>query len=402
MTGSTVLDVALGLVLLGYAWSGWRQGVVAAVLGLVGLLTGAFLAVRFAPPLLEEHTGLDTATLLGTLAVVGLVLLCATLGQGLMLAVASRLRDSVRVTGLRLLDSALGGVAVLTAAVLVVWTVAGAVRTGGPQPLRAAVAQSTVVRVVDRLVPPSAARLVEGVTAALDRGGFPRVFEGLGPEPIVAVPPPDEALARHPRIARALDSVIHVQADANRCDQSQVGSGWVLARERVVTNAHVVAGASRVRVRVGGTGPELSARVVVFDPDRDVAVLDVPGLQARPLPRAAELGRGDDAVLAGFPGDEGLWVGAARVRGVLQARGENIYGNPGTMREIYSLRAQVRQGASGGPVLDPAGAVVGMIFATSLDDPQTGYALTLDEMAPVLRVATRTGEPVSTGRCAAG
>lgn len=401
MTGSAILDLVLVLVLMGYALSGWRQGFVAAVLGLLGLVAGAWLALRVAPTVLEALTDLDLRTPLGTLVLLGVVLVVATIGQGIMLALASRIRDRMRASAFRVVDSLLGAVAVLAAAVLVVWVLAGAVRTGGPAPLRSAVARSQVVQAVDDVVPPSASVLVDDVTRALDRGGLPRVFEGLGPEPITSVPAPDAGVARDPDVQRALRSVIHVRGEAPRCDQTQVGSGWVLSEDRVVTNAHVVAGASRVQVDVGGRGPELDARVVAFDPDRDVAVLVVPGLAARALQRGADLVRGDDAVLAGFPGDEGLWVGPARVRGVLDARGADIYGDPGTTRKIYSLRAQVRQGASGGPVFDGDGKVVGMVFATSLDDPDTGYALTLAEMAPVLRAAATTTTQVPDGHCTA-
>ena len=109
----------------------------------------------------------------------------------------------------------------------------------------------------------------------------------------------------------------------------------------------------------------------------------------------------DDAVVAGFPGDRGLFVGPARVRDVLTATGADIYGEPGVAREIYSLRADIRKGASGGPVLDGSGRVVGMVFATSLDDPQTGYALTLDEVLPVLRAGERATTAVPAGACTA-
>ena len=176
-----------------------------------------------------------------------------------------------------------------------------------------------------------------------------------------------------------------MRAESDGCEQAQVGSGWVVARGRVATNAHVVAGADRVTVSVRGTGREHSARVVAFDPRRDVAVLDVTDLGAPAVGQGAALVTGSQAALAGFPGDHGLWVGAARVRDVLRAKGADIYGNPDVSRQIYSLRAEVRRGASGGPVIDRRGEVVGMVFATSLDDPDTGYALTLDEIAPVLR-----------------
>lgn len=402
MTGSLVVDLTLGLVLLAYTWSGWRQGLVGAVLGLAGLVAGAFLGIRLVPGLLEDHTALDLQAPAGTLVLLGVVLALATLGQWLMLLVASRVRRLISTSGFALADNLLGAVAVLVASTIVIWIVAGAARSSGPPPLRRAIAQSTVVHAVDSVVPSSAGRLVDGVTRALDRGGFPKVFEGLGPEPIRPVPAPDTALARDPEVADALGSVIHVRADAPRCGQTQVGSGWVAADGLVVTNAHVVSGSRSIRVSVKGTGPEVRARIVAFDPDRDVAVLSAPGLRAPALERGAQLARGDGAVLAGFPGDAGLWVGAARVRGILEARGADIYGSYGATRETYSLRATVRQGASGGPVLDPQGRVVGMVYATSLDDPQTGYAMTLDVLSPVLTRASADGATVSSGRCVRG
>jgi S1-C subfamily serine protease len=402
VSGSVLLDLGLVLLLAAYAWSGWRQGFVSALLGLVGLVGGAFLAIRLVPGWLEDHAGIFTGTPVGSVTLVLVVLGAAALGQGLMLLLARRLRDTVTDPGARTVDSALGMVAVFVASVLVVWVIAGAVRVGGPPEARALLSRSAVVTALDQLVPPSAGGLVDEVTQALDSGGFPRVFEGLGPEPITSVAPPDSALASDPDIAKALDSVVHVRAESGQCRQAQVGSGWVVAPGRVATNAHVVAGSDSVTVSVRGTGRERPARVVAYDPARDVAVLDVPGLRAPRLGRGAPLESGDAAALAGFPGDDGLWVGGARVRDTITARGEDVYGRPGVVRDVYSLRAQVRRGASGGPVLDPDGDVVGMVFATSLDDPDTGYALTLEEITPVLRLGTASSSAVSTGACASG
>ncbi len=399
MTGAVLLDLVLVGLLAVYAWSGWRQGFLSAILGLVGLVGGGFLALRFVPVWLEEQA-IYPSTTAGALALVVVVLASAALGQGLMLVLARRLQESVRAPSARALDAALGLVAVLVASVLVLWVVAGAVRVGGPPGARALLARSAVVTAVDEVVPPSAGRLIEEVTSALDGGVFPRVFEGLGPEPISPVAPPDAALADDPDIARALGSVVHVRAESESCDQAQVGSGWVVSSGRVATNAHVVAGSDSVTVSIRGTGRQREARVVAFDPGRDVAVLDVPGLDAPRLQPGAALSSGDPAVVAGFPGDDGLWVGGARVRSTLTARGADIYGSPGVVREVYSLRAQVRRGASGGPVLDPNGSVVGMVFATSLDDPDTGYALTMREIGPAVRQASSSA--VSTGACAAG
>jgi S1-C subfamily serine protease len=142
--------------------------------------------------------------------------------------------------------------------------------------------------------------------------------------------------------------------------------------------------------------------VVIFDPRRDLAVLAVPNLAAPALPLGRQLSRGDSAVVAGFPLDGPYRLDAARVRTVLDARGADIYGDPGTVREVYSLFARVQPGNSGGPLLSKTGAVVGIVFAKSLDDESTGYALTLDEAAPVLRKGRNATAAVGTGGCAAG
>jgi len=173
----------------------------------------------------------------------------------------------------------------------------------------------------------------------------------------------------------------------------------VMAPERVVTNAHVVAGVPDPSVQVLGKGAKFDAKVVVFDADRDLAVLAVPGLTAPALEQGAELGRSDPAMVLGFPLGGPFTTSPARVRQVLDARGQDIYGRGGVTREVYSLYAQVRSGNSGGPVVNASGAVVGVVFATSLDDPDTGYALTLTEASPVLAAGAKATRKVDVGPC---
>jgi len=195
--------------------------------------------------------------------------------------------------------------------------------------------------------------------------------------------------------------VVRVSGEAEACGRGQEGTGFVVAPGRVVTNAHVVAGMSEPQVQAGGAGRWLPGRVVVFDAARDLAVLDVPDLPARPLALGADRVRGDDVVVAGFPLNGPYVLSPGRVRDVLPALGEDIYAAEAVTRQVYSLHADVRPGNSGGPVLDPSGAVVGVVFARSLDDPSTGYALTLAEAAPVLQAAATASEEVPTGACAA-
>jgi S1-C subfamily serine protease len=167
-----------------------------------------------------------------------------------------------------------------------------------------------------------------------------------------------------------------------------------------MTNAHVVAGVDRPRVLVAGSGEPLDARVVHFDPELDVAVLLVPELRAAPLRFSGDAVRGDRAVVAGFPGGGPLTAEPARIRARISARGTDIYGRGSVTRDVFSLRATVLPGNSGGPLLSPTGEVDGVVFATSVADPETGYALTAQQVQPAARAGAQSVAPVATGSCA--
>ena len=399
---SILLDIVLGVLLVSYGFTGYRQGFVVSVLSLVGFLSGGAIGMWLLPVLLQRWHSVDNNLLARTVVLIFGVFVLASLGQAIAISLGSRLRHGLRVRPARVVDSILGAVATVLAVSVLVWFMAGAVRDGAPAPLAKAIGGSRIVQTIDRFMPPQTGRLFAGFFSVLDREGFPRVFEGIQAEPIAPVAPPDNRLAFGPGVAGAAESIVKITGVAESCNRGQEGSGWVVAPERVVTNAHVVAGVSFERVRIRGTGRSYDARVVLFDPRRDLAVLSVPGLPAPALTQGPNLKRSAGAAVAGFPLDGPYRVDSARVRDVLTATGADIYGNPGVTREVYSLFARVEPGNSGGPLLSPRGDVVGVVFARSLDDAHTGYALTLDEARPVLDAASRSFSPVSTGGCAAG
>jgi S1-C subfamily serine protease len=397
-----VIDLLLAVVLVGYALSGYRRGAVVGVGSLAGFVGGAALAMWGLPRLLERWSAVETGDVRRLVVLVLGVLVAALVGQAVGSTLGARLRHRMTTGPARLVDSLLGAVASVLAVCVLVWLLAGAVRTGPSPALSRAVSQSRVVGALDGVLPPAGGRLFAGFRNLLDAEGFPRVFEGFGPERIRAVEPPDPRVRNSAGIRAAARSIVKITGTAVACGRVQEGSGWVLRKDAVVTNAHVVAGVTRPRVRVGGVGPTYQGRVVVFDPVRDLAVIDVPDLPAPALPRAADLSRGDGAVVAGFPLNGPYRLDAARVREVLNARGEDIYGRRPSVREIYSLYSRVRPGNSGGPLLTPDGEVVGVVFAKSLDADDTGYALTMDEARPVLQAARNASSPVDVGGCAAG
>jgi len=396
------LDVVLAIVLVSYALVGYRHGFVVSVMSLVGFLAGGALGMWLVPVMLRHWDTVDNNVVFRTAVLILGVFFFAALGQGIAVGVGSRLRSGLRDRPARWVDSALGAVATVLAVSVLIWFLAGAVRGGAQTPLAKAIGTSRIVSTIDRFVPPQTARLFAGFQSVLDREGFPRVFEGVRAEPIAPIAPPDRRLAVGPGVARAAESIVKITGVASSCNREQEGSGWVVAPERVVTNAHVVAGTSTEHVRIQGDGRPYEARVVVFDPKRDLAVLSVPGLPAPASRQGADLQRSEGAIVAGFPLNGPYRLDPARVRDVLTATGADIYGGPGAVREVYSLYAKIQPGNSGGPLLSPTGAVVGVVFARSLDDDMTGYALTLDEARPVLAVATSSSSAVSTGDCVSG
>lgn len=395
-----VLDIILAALLVSYAFIGYRHGFVVSVLSLVGFLAGGALGMWVIPELMRRWSGLDDNVLGRTFVLLFGVFVIASVGQAIAVGVGSRLRSGLRVKPARVVDSILGALATVLAVSVLLWFMAGAVRGGAPAPLAQAIGGSRVIQTIDRLVPAQTAQLFAGFRSVLDREGFPRVFEGVQTEPIAPVAPPDEVFG--PAVAEAAGSIVKITGVAESCNRIQEGSGWVVSPGRVVTNAHVVAGVTSGQVQIRGIGRSYDARVVIFDPRRDLAVLSVPGLPAPALTQGPDLERADGAAVAGFPQDGPYRVDAARVRDVLTAKGADIYGNPGVVREVYSLFTRIEPGNSGGPLLSPQGEVVGVVFARSLDDDNTGYALTLDEAQPVLDAADDSFSPVSTGACAVG
>lgn len=225
----------------------------------------------------------------------------------------------------------------------------------------------------------------------------------LGPfqrTPVAGVDPPDPTLIDRPGVQTALASTVEVLGSASRCERGLEGSGFVIAPSRVMTNAHVVAGTDRVVVQDGEE--TLPAVVTYYDPDTDVAVLAVPGLRAPVLDRTSTpVSGGDDAVLIGFPGGGPLTITPARIRDRITLSGPDIYRAGTVERDVYTLRGQVRSGNSGGPLVDAQGRLIGMVFGAATDSTDTGFALTVEEIEPVLRSASGLDTTVATGGCVA-
>jgi len=391
----SVLDLILLVAMVSFAAAGYRQGFIVGALSFAGFLAGGTVGIVLAPRVVDAvEPGLGQA-LLAIAVVLGL----ATIGQLVASAVGGWLRELVVWHPARLVDATAGAALGVVSLLIVSWFVGSAVASASIPTLTTQVKQSRILAAVAGVMPARANTVYRELSRVLDKNGFPQVFAPFVDERIVAVPPPDPAVLRSRAVSTARGGIVKVLGAAEACSRQIEGTGFVYAPERVMTNAHVVAGVRRPVVLVGGDGRDVPGRVVVFDPERDVAVLYVPGLRARQLDFDETGKPRDPAVVAGFPRDGPFRADAARIRAEIRARGPDIYDRGQVVREVFSLYARVEPGNSGGPLLSPAGDVYGVIFAKSLEDSSTGYALTADEVAGDAAAGrARTGR-VSTGAC---
>lgn len=390
-----MLDLVLLLAAAAFAISGYRRGFVVGVLSLVGFLGGAAVGAHFAPELAARYLSRLDPAVAGLIVVLG----AATLGQLLAAAVGAAVRRRLISAPVRFFDSAAGAVISVTALVVVAWLLGTAVANSSMTGLARQVQRSRVLTTADSLMPDAARTWFSSFRRLIDSDGLPQVFGRLGGERVVRVPPPDPKVAASAAVRVARTQVVKVVGVAAGCSRQLEGSGFGYAPQRVMTNAHVLAGVRRPRVQVGGVGPWLSATVVLYDSDRDVAVLAVPGLRGAPLRFAGPAPAGGSAVVAGYPQNGPFRAEAARIRDTQTARGPDIYHRTTVTRSIYSVRALVRPGNSGGPLLAPDGRVYGVVFAAGVADPTTGYALTAAEVGDDARAGATATATVGTGGC---
>jgi S1-C subfamily serine protease len=392
MSPSVVVDVILVLLLLSALVQGYRSGLIRSVTGIAGALAGgaaALLVVPFVGTWVPTPQWRVPATLA---AAVLLVLLGLTLGSSIGWGIARRLRK----TSFGIVDRLLGAVATVVATALVLGMLALSIGSLGIPFLAPALASSSVLRSIDGLTPDPVKAFVAKLRATVLQEGLPRIVDAFtGTQPVV----PQFDTGGQP-LQSASASVLRITGNAYACGQSQSGSGFVIAPERVVTNAHVVAGVDQPVVETADSA--LPGRVVYFDPVDDLAVLAVDGLAASALGTTEDLGIGQRAVTQGYPFGGPFDADPAQVIALGPLAIPDIYGANPAPRQVYTLAADVQQGESGGPLLTEDGRVAGVIFAKGTTTANVGYALAMSELAPIAASAPALTDAVESGSCIRG
>ncbi|WP_028849773.1 MarP family serine protease [Thermocrispum municipale] len=391
------VDVLVVVVAVIAAASGARQGVIIALPAFLGVLAGAVIGIKVAPLIVDmfDHPAAKVAFAVAT------VVFLVALGETFGVWIGRTIKERVDSPKLAWLDNSLGAIVQGIVVFVVAWLIALPLTSVSGLPgLASAINGSAVLSQVNDVMPEQARALPNDLRKLLDVSGLPSVIAPFVQPPAAEVQPPDKRLQRSPVVRELRDKVLKIRGDAPSCSRTLEGSGFVVAPQRVMTNAHVVAGTTSVRVETDeGTLP---ARVTHFDPDVDVAVLAVPDLNAAPIPFAdVPAASGDNAIVLGYPLDGPYTATAARIRQRTELRGPDIYESKTVRRDVFTVRGSIRSGNSGGPMVNPDGEVIGLVFGASVQDPDTGFTLTAAEVEPEARRAPEMVNDVGTGRCTA-
>jgi S1-C subfamily serine protease len=393
------LDLILLTLCAAFAVAGYRQGFIIGVLSLVGFVAGVAGGAVIAPPISRTlaHSA-PWQAIVAILVVFGAAVLGMLLASGIGVAVRARLTGRPAT----FLDS-IGGAAVNVISVLLLAWLIGTLVLNTSFPLVARqVSGSAVLRGVDRIMPHGVLYLplfppLRGLLSS--NGIYSPIFSAIGAEGSLDLPAPSASVLRSRAVARIERSVVKIEGVAPSCSLRIEGSGFVISPQHVLTNAHVVAGVTEGPDVYATNGIEYASHVVFYDPQRDVAVLDVPGLNAPRMQFDQSAAYGADAIVAGYPLNHSLTLSPASVGGSINAYGPNIYQTSVVHRQIYQIRAVVEPGNSGGPLVAPDGLVYGVVFAASTSVQDTGYALTASEVASDVQAGEEATVPVSTQAC---
>jgi S1-C subfamily serine protease len=388
------VDVIILVAVAASAAHGFFRGAAVQLLSFAGFWGGLALGAVLAPQVSRHIHSNVAKTATAVVVVFGLAILLGGLGE----RIGARIRTGLRVTMLGPLDSGVGAAIGVAATLLAIWVITAMISIVSIPSISRPLSQSAIVKALVNTLPPAPA-VFAGVGHLLAPSGLPQVFAGLEPGPPAPLPTPSTPVVDEAVVA-ARDSTLKVAGLG--CGGIKTGSGWVAAPGLVVTNAHVVAGIAAPFVQDRFDHTYRNTRVVVFDPETDIAVLRVTNLPAvaRPLPlQRSDASRGTSGAVLGYPGGGTFKAIPAALLAQIQATGRDIYNQNVTTRSVYEIQADVRPGNSGGPFVTAAGQVVGVVFSASVYLPNVGFALSGHEVGPEIDRAQNSVAEVGTGAC---
>ena len=375
-------------------YRGWSRGLSVSLFSLIGLIIGAYIGRSLIVGVIPESVS-QLPLRIGVF--VFILMATVSVGSSFGAFVGRRIRSFFKSSSVKTIDH-LGGLALsaITWSFLV-WALSLSLSVTPFVSLTAQMSESRVLGKLDEVMPAIARDTFEQIRGYVSDAHLPESLVGVFTAPEVDSPNTNSTTSVE--VIDALNSVVRVEGISTSCDARISGSGFIGAKNLIVTNAHVVAGVSSVVVRIKGKGRAYAGTVVYFDPARDVAIIRVKNISGTELPIVDQVNRGAETVVAGFPGGGKLTLVPARVRSIAPSRGTDIYSKKTVTRTIYAIRADIKQGDSGAPMLTTEGQVAGLVFASSATDKETGYVLAPSEFMGALAASSKRTNRVDTGEC---
>lgn len=396
--GSEILIVDIIIVvciLLGFI-GGWRQGAFSSVLSTIGVVAGLIIGLALSPFLqnVTEEPAIRFILVVGTIIVL--------MGLGNMIGglIGLNLRNNLKMrTGLKI-DSTIGAVFQGVVTLFVAWLVSVPLLTVLDGRPAEEIRDSRILKSLDGQLPGVLNSLPNQLSALLNETGLPPMVSPFSSGSAASVEAPAIYVEDTELVEQLRPSVIHVMGEAQSCSRRLMGSGFMIADDYVITNAHVVAGTDAVTLDTV-TGM-FEAEVVYYNSDLDIAVLYSPDVDLPSLEWAENVAEtGDDTIVMGFPESGPFEAAPARVADRITIAGPNIYATSRVEREAYAVRGTIRQGNSGGPMVNTDGQVLGVVFGASVDNSDIGYVLTAEEVRNAIGDITSLTTPVDTQECVA-
>ncbi len=394
MFGFSWLDVVLILWLLWQLIYGLNTGLFVGLGGIAGFVAGA-VGAFFAAPFVSEFSpspGWRT-----TLVIAATIVLVA-IGHAVGMRLARLIGRGVKSNPIRSVNRLLGGALNVVVGALIVSMLAFGVSNLGIPAVSKQLSDSKVLTSIDAWMPDPVKSAVAQIRSLVLEEGIPALLDPDGSNVVVAPPNAD---TNTDAWNTAAQSVMKISGTAFQCGQNQTGTGFVIAPGRVLSNAHVVAGVPNPVVQTQAQGA-LPARIVYFDPVKDLAILAVDQLTAPPLATSGTVAPDTLTAFAGYPLGGPLQIRPATVRSSGPLLVPDITGGPESLLDVYQLAGNVQSGNSGGPLLDQAGQVVGVVFAKATTAESVGFALTMEEAGPVIAAAPHLSSEVTSGTCRVG
>ena len=293
-------------------------------------------------------------------------MVAAYVGHLLGHLVGASIRKTVKMVKLGLVDSVAGVVVGVAGALITVWLVAALLVATSWSAAASGIQGSRIIGDLDKSMPtiPSAEARLQTLLRNAD---FPSVFASIV-SPTIPSSGATPKLGRNTLSPRSPSQIVKVLAMG--CADTHQGTGFFVAPHLVVTNAHVVAGATSVTV--GG----VAAQVAYFDPVNDVAILRVAALaSSSPMSFASSVpSSGAHAEVIGFPLDGTRTISPSIISGEITAQSRDIYDKETFDRTVLVVYSNIEPGNSGSPVL-VGGDVTGVVFSKSLSQDETAYAI---------------------------